>query len=264
MTFFGPGRDKLLQISSEGFVIATDLNLEIAKGNISDHLPVEKFGRNPDVDSAAVEDVWDGGGVWVPPTVARVHDLASTNNNDTDGGTGARTVQVYGLDASGELANEIVTLAGTANAATAGTYSMIHRMIVRSAGTIEANAGDIKATAQTDSTVTAQITTGNSQTLMAIYQIPSDKTGYISSWYASMNRNNTTGAADIRLMVKPPGEVYQVKRVRGLVGAGNSSFDQKFDFPTPVAASSIIKVGAGASADNTDISAGFAVLLEDN
>jgi hypothetical protein len=137
-------------------------------------------------------------------------------------------------------------------------------MIVRSAGTLNTNDGNITATAQTDATVTAQITAGNAQTLMAIYQIPSDKTGYITSWYSSMNRNVTTGSADIRLLVKPPTEVYQVKRVRGLVGAGNSAFDHKFDFPLPVTASSIVKIDAGVSADNTDISAGFAVLLEDN
>lgn len=264
MSFFGPGSSRIIQTSDDDLIIASNPYLETARGQISTLSPVEKFGRNSDVDSAAVEDIWDGGAVWVAPTAARVHDLASTDDTDTDGGAGARTVEIYGLDANGELASEVVTLAGTANAATAGTYTMIHRMIVRTAGTVNANAGIITATAQTDSTVTAQITTGNNQTLMAIYQIPSDKTGYICSWYASMNRNVVTGAADIRLLIKPSGEVYQVKRIRGLVAGGKSDFDQRFDFAIQAPASAIVKMDAGVTADNTDVSGGFAILLEDN
>jgi hypothetical protein len=162
------------------------------------------------------------------------------------------------------LQNEIVTLAGTAIAATAGTYSIIHRMVVRTAGTINQNVGTILATAVTDATVTAQISPEQNQTLMAVYQIPSDKTGYLMSWYSSMNRSVTTGAANVRLLVKPPDEVFQVKSVLGLVGAGGSHFQMKKTLPLSIPASSVVKVDADVSASNTDISAGFEILLEDN
>jgi hypothetical protein len=261
---FGPGEARKITITDNEMLIATNPFLETSRGELSGYSGVEKFGRNDDVDSGAVEDVWDGGGVWVAPTQARVHNLASTSANDTSAGSGARTVEVFGLDASGLLANETVPLSGTALALTGGTYSMVHRLIVRSAGTLNTNEGTIKATAQTDNTVTAQIQPGNGQTLMAIYQIPSDKTGYITSWYASMNRNVTTGAADVRLLVKPPGEIFQVKRVRGLVGAGKSDFDHEYDFPLKVDALSIVKIDADASANDTDVSAGFSILLDDN
>ncbi len=48
--------------------------LEIAKGNVPGHSTVNKFGRNTDIDTAAKEDIWDGGGLWVAPTQARKHD----------------------------------------------------------------------------------------------------------------------------------------------------------------------------------------------
>lgn len=44
--------------------------------------PLTKYGRNLDVDSGSVpEDVWSGGGIWVPPTAARVHTLTGSANN---------------------------------------------------------------------------------------------------------------------------------------------------------------------------------------
>jgi hypothetical protein len=164
---FGPGEARKITITDNEILIATNPFLETSRGELSGYSGVEKFGRNDDVDSGAVEDVWDGGGVWVAPTQARVHNLASTSANDTSAGSGARTVEVFGLDASGLLANETVPLSGTALALTGGTYSMVHRLIVRSAGTLNTNEGTIKATAQTDNTVTAQIQPGNGQTLMA-------------------------------------------------------------------------------------------------
>lgn len=261
---FGPGVAGKLQITDDELLITTNPFLETSRGAISGYDKVDKFGRNSDVDTGAFEDIWDGGATWVAPTAPRVHNVTSTDASDTSAGAGARTVQVYGLDADGLLQNEIVTLSGTAIVATSGTYSMVHRIVVRSAGTIAQNVGTIQATAVTDATVTAQISPEQNQTLMAVYQVPSDKTGYLMSWYSSMNRNVTTGAADVRLLVKPPGEVFQVKSILGLVGAGGSNFQQKKVFPLSITASSIIKIDAQPSANDTDVSAGFEILLEDN
>ena len=44
--------------------------LDVAKGNR--HAFEHVVGRNVDVDIAAAEDLWDAGGVWVPPTTARL------------------------------------------------------------------------------------------------------------------------------------------------------------------------------------------------
>jgi hypothetical protein len=54
--------------------------LTIAQYNVSGMKHVNKFGRNPDVDAA--EDIWDGGGLWVPPTAARTHALVSSSAQD--------------------------------------------------------------------------------------------------------------------------------------------------------------------------------------
>jgi hypothetical protein len=58
-------------------------DLLIAAGLIRGLEHVNKFGRNPDIDTATdPEDIWDAGGLWVPPTAARVHNIASSSAND--------------------------------------------------------------------------------------------------------------------------------------------------------------------------------------
>jgi len=58
-----------------------DPALEIAEGTANGHSPVLKFGRNP--STAAGDDIWSAGGVYVPPTQARLHDVVSTSTADT-------------------------------------------------------------------------------------------------------------------------------------------------------------------------------------
>jgi hypothetical protein len=61
-----------------------DFMLEVAKGNVPGHSHINKFGRNSDIDTATdPEDIWGAGGLWVPPTASRTHDIASSSANDT-------------------------------------------------------------------------------------------------------------------------------------------------------------------------------------
>jgi hypothetical protein len=60
--------------------LENDFLLEIARGKVPGLSCINKFGRNSDVDAS--EDIWDGGGLWVPPTAARLHNLASGSTTD--------------------------------------------------------------------------------------------------------------------------------------------------------------------------------------
>lgn len=62
----------------------TDFFLELGKGNVPGHTLMAKFGENPDID-LGFETIWDAGGVYVPPTQARLHNVAS--NLAADAGT---------------------------------------------------------------------------------------------------------------------------------------------------------------------------------
>jgi len=242
-----------------------DTRVAIPRGLVGGHSVILKFGTNPDVDLAATEDVWDGGGIWVPPTVARIHEIASSDGNDTSAGTGAQTVQVQGLDASGDFQEEEITMNGVANVLTLSSYSMVHRMFVLTAGSGGENAGDITATAQTDATVTAQISAGFNQSQMAIYQVPTGKKGYIYAYSGSINKGSgAASASNILLFMKPSGGVFRLVHLMGLVQDGTSHMKHNFSWSIEVDAGSIIKIQASASANNTSISAEFDLLLVDD
>lgn len=180
-------------------------------------------------------------------------------------GVGAQTIRVYGLDASYVLQEETVALNGVDNVNTANTYTMIHRLEVLTAGTAGRNAGAIGATAATDGTVTASITIDMNQTLMAIYQVPSGKTGYITSWYGDIFRQG--GAAklcDVFLMSKKFGGVWRVRGAGPLETDAGPQFQRSYTPYKKMEAKEYVKVVADPSAVAQDIGAGFNMILVDN
>jgi len=246
-----------------------DFYTAVAKGDIPGHSMVHKFGRNTLIDTATdPEDVWDGGGIWVAPTAARTHDIASGNGADAAAGLGAQTIRVEGLDSAGVLQGEDITMNGVTNVPTASTYTMIHRMYVLTVGATGTNVGVITATAQTDATVTAQISIGGfNQTLMAIYRIPSDKTGYLMCFWGSVNGGNA-GGADVNLVLEADNSadgLYRVQFTTGLNSDGTSHFEHVYRAPVKYDASQTLKMNVEqVSANNADVSAGFDILLVDN
>ena len=175
------------------------------------------------------------------------------------GGTGALTIQIYGLDENYDEQNETVNLNGTTSVNTVNSYTMIYRMIVRTAGSGGQNAGDITATAATDGTVTAQITATYNQTTMAIYQVPRKKSLFIRSYYLSTN--DATGSTNILLYVKPFGEAWQLKHIIGTKASGNSAFTHVFSPNFKIEEKSLVKISANTTVDNKDVSAGFDSVL---
>ena len=78
---------------------SSDFGLQIARGLISNMLPINKFGRNADID-VGTEDIWGAGGTWVEPTAATTVAVVSSSASDASAGTGARTITVNGLNGS--------------------------------------------------------------------------------------------------------------------------------------------------------------------
>lgn len=222
---------------------------------------MDKFGRNPDIDTGTdPEDLWDGGGIWAAPSTACKHNVASTDSNDNATGTGAQTMQIFGLDADHSEQTEIVSLDGTNNVPTEYLHIMIYRKIVRSAGSNGANIGTLTATSQADGTVTAQIAPGNNKTLMAIYQIPGDKIGLLSQYYVDINESSGPGRVSFDLLIKPINEVWQVNHHRG----GDTRIPHKFTYPRPILPKSLVKLGnLIVTNNNSDVSGGFEILLVD-
>ncbi len=245
--------------------------LEVAAGNIPNTSSVNVFGRNLDVDIAASEDIWSGGGTWTAPTQARTHDIVSTDTNDDGGpaGTGARTVKIYGLtDWSTAEVTETITMNGTTNVSTSNSYVIIHKMEVTASGSSGPNIGTITATAQTDSTVTARIEPGIGQTEMAIYGIPSTQSAYLVKIHGSILDAATGDECNYTLLHAPFPDteetVFLTKMSIGGRANGSTSMQYGFKPYNKLPGPGILKLQATVDADNQDIGAGFDLILVNN
>ena len=170
-----------------------DFYLAVAKGDFTGYTKVSKFGRNPNVKSADYETIWDGSNFYPWPTAAETLNVVSSDANDTSAGTGARTVEIEGLNSNWNVLTETVSMNGTTNVTTTNSFLRVYRARVVTAGSTETNAGTITMTNTTSSNVIAQISVDNSgfgQTLMACYTIPAGKTGYLISLDFSSSKDN--------------------------------------------------------------------------
>lgn len=189
--------------------------LQVSRGQIAYHHDLHKFGFNPDVDDA-LETVWTEGGLYSYLAAATVLKVSSSSTADDSAGTGARTVQLFGLDANYDEINETVTLDGQTAVNTTKSYLRINRMIVRSAGSGATNAGVIYAgtgtvTAGVPANKYATIAVGDGQTLMALWTVPAGYTLYVSQTDVTVATTQNNKYATVSLVARPLGEVFQVK-----------------------------------------------------
>ncbi len=245
------------EIDNKPRVSAMPYTFDIAEGNVSDHVPLNKFGHNPTV-AATLETVWTGSNLYPWITVADQLEILSADTDDTAGGTGARTVELFGLDADYVFIGETVSMNGTSVVTSTLTYFRIYRAIVRTAGSSGWNEGIITIRDQDTDTARALIAAQKNQTLMAIFTVPAGNTGFITSWYVGAIANKDT---EFELYIRPEGEVFQVKRNIHLIGM---AYSNNFDFPEVVNEKSDIEIRAMSSGGGGDVSAGFFMWYEEN
>ena len=189
--------------------------LQVARGQISFHKDIFKFGFNPDVDNA-LETVWAEGGLYVYLSAASVLKVSSSSTADTSAGTGARTVQLYGLDSDYNEINEVITLNGQTSVNTTQEFLRIDRMIIRSAGSGGTNAGVVYAgtgtvTSGVPANKYATVAIGDGQTLMALWTVPAGYTAYVYQTDITLATTQNNKYATVHFVARPFGEVFQVK-----------------------------------------------------
>lgn len=249
--------------------IATDIRLDEASGRHADRSTILKFGYNPDVAASTEEDIWEGGGFYTGwlTTASTVRVAAGGNSADTDGGTGAWNVKVYGLSATGVAQTSTLTLAGaSASAASSEVYSRVYRMQVTLGGALGYNVGDIVLEAVTGSYVMAKIgrtaassPIGTGQTAQAVYTIPAGYVGYVRRVSATVGGSK---AATVRWWERPPGG-YCRRRWRIAPQLVGQYTPPEFGVPAgPFAAGTDLWVSAvGPSGSGVAIAATFDVVL---
>ncbi len=256
------------------FIEDFNIDLEIPAGLLgAEYISVNKFGRTTNLDSGAANatDIWDRAStsadrIWTPLTTADTIDLGYSGN-DGLANTGARKVHIYGLDANWDMQDEEISLTGTARSV--GSYLRVFRMKVTEWGSLQQNENDIRGFGTASGTDVAQINAGNNQTLMAIYTVPNGYTAFITQYYCSVNRASPSNVSfDIRLLVRPSADVtnngYQVKNVRGMYINQNHLEHNFSPYLKVEEKSDIVMRGTDCTDNNTDVSAGFDLILIDN
>lgn len=261
-------------------VQSSDPALDIARGIVPGIDHVNKFGRANNIDDGVETDIWDRANtvddvdIWVAPTTARIHALASSSASD-DGapaGVGAQVVRVFGLETWDDAETfEDVILDGLTPVNTGNSYVIIHRMQVVASGASGPNVGQIEATAAVDGTITAQIGAGNGQTLMAILGIPSIQTAFVTGIYAT-TLTSAQGQGEfvaIKGRVNPAPDSFPQNFNNafafGLGGAASTAQQFIFNPYARIAGPAIFKIQAeGINGDDIPVAAGFDVIRVDN
>lgn len=190
----------------------SDFLVEVALGRVAGHSFVHKFGRNADIGTSE-ETVWDQGGLYSYLASASILKISSSDADDTSAGTGARTIEIFGLDTNHVEINETITLNGQTAVNTVNEYLRIFRGIVRTGGSGGKNAGDIYAgtgtvTAGVPANKFLKVIVGKSQTLMALFTVPANKTALCIQMMFSSGSQKAT---ESMLYIRPENEVFQVK-----------------------------------------------------
>jgi hypothetical protein len=193
--------------------------LQVSRGQISWHEPLNIFGNTTSLGSTAFGPLWEGltgaGGAYAYPASAVIMTIASSSASDT-----AVTIRINGLGAGYVLQSEDVALNGTSNVLTTKSFFRINSM-----QTILGNAvGNV--TAINGGVTYARITAGNGNTQMSLYTVPAGYTFYQTYYQADTNTSVTSGAY-VRL------RTYTVDNPKGgvITALNQTAFVQQLSIP---------------------------------
>jgi hypothetical protein len=231
--------------------MAEDFYLKVAQGEVGGHTFINKFGANFDVDTGTdPETIWSQGGLYPWASLATASTLTMVSTEDAD----TSNVEIQGLDANYNLLTETLTLTGTTPVVTVNAFLRVFRIIYNHTGV---NAGDI--TASVGGVVVAKVDAGLGQTLMCVYTIPANYTGYLVQLSATAQKNKD---AQIRLLQRPVNTSFKIVHMAE-VFEDSYKYDPKI--PIVLAEKTDIDfVATEAEANNTRITGTFEILLVSN
>jgi hypothetical protein len=180
--------------------------LQVSRGQVVGHTPINIFGFSNAVGSTALGPLWEGltlsGGAYAYPSTAAPLVLVSDSASDTS----ALSIRIEGLGAGFVPLVETIALNGTTNVTTTNSFLRINLMTT----TNGLNVGNV--TAKISSTTYAKINAGIGQTQMSIYTVPAGYTFYLSyvqadasigftssnyMKYAEYNKDNVNGEINL-------------------------------------------------------------------
>ena len=241
-------------------------DLAIARGHSKGYKSLYKFGYNPDVDGDE-ETIWSQGGNFNYPTGAVTMFVSSTSANDANGGTGANSILIQGLDENYDEIEETVLLNGQTQVATQKSYLRLYRAFVTLAGTGGTAGGIIyvgssgATSGVPNTTVYANLHLGN-QTQIAAYTVPAGYTLYLNdiNFTAALSQANKT--ATCTFVSRDFGS--NVFRSRFINVLQSNQLITKFEYPQPYYEKTDLECRVSTNTSNNAIGASFQGVLIKN
>lgn len=220
--------------------------VSVQRGLVDNFSGIQKFGYNPAVGTD-FETIWSAGGLYTYPTTATTAVATSSNTGDDNGGT----VHIYGLDSNFDLADEVITIGGSASTT---SFIRIFRSVLTNANTGVSNVGVITITV--NSIPVSTIVEGYGQSLQCNYTIPRNHNAYLMSFDVGTSKQKEVEA---KIMARPiNGNTFQTK---AYVTSFGTPFRKEYQVPEFLTEKTDIEVRAKADA-TTAISAGFELFIE--
>ena len=222
--------------------------LAIQKGLVNNFSGVQKFGLNTAVGSGAFETVWDGDNIY---TYAPSSGTATATSSDT-GSDNNGTVKIFGLDSNYDLAEETLTIGGSAGTV---SFSRVFRALMVNANTGNTNVGTITITVSSTSVALIRPTYG--QSLMCVYTIPRNYKGYILQLDLGSSKDLEN---EIRFITREidNGNSWNTK---AFITTRGGFVEKNYHVPIVLPSKTDVEIVAKASATSS-VSAGFELILE--
>ena len=221
------------------------LGLAIQRGLVNNFSGIQKFGYNDSV-STSFETIWENGSLYSYPTTATTAVATSSDTDDNDS-----LVHIYGLDSNYDLADEVITVGGSASTT---SFIRVFRSVLTNANTGVVNVGKITTTV--NSLPVSIVDVGYGQSLQAVYSIPRNYRGYLMSIDVGTSKQKEVEA---KFMQRPlNGNTFQTK---SLITSFGTPIHKDYFVPEILSEKSDLEMRAKADA-TTSISAGFQLILE--
>ena len=241
-------------------------DLAIARGHTAGYRALYKFGYNPDVNGDE-ETVWAQGGnyPWIDSAVTMF--VSSSSANDTNGGTGANTILIQGLDEDYNEIEETVVLNGQTQVATQFSYLRVYRAFVTLAGSSGTSGGTIYIGSSgatggvPNGTIYANLGLGN-QTQIAAYTVPAGYTLYLDDINFTAGISQAGKVATCSFVSRGVGS--NVFRTRFINVLQSNQLITKFEYPQPFTEKTDLECRVRTDSSNNAIGASFQGVLIKN
>jgi len=228
---------------------------------------IEKFGANLSVGSD-LETIWEPGGIYEYLTTASVVSAVSDEAGDTaPSGTGARTIELQGLDSNYNTITEIISTGGTGGGTpSTQQFLRIFRALVRTAGSTGTNEGNILVKAGSTTVIsigthgTGSNKEGFGQSQTSVYTIPAGKTGYLTQWSVGSSVYNSGVQAYFKVSEVNDGPILRTKDIMFL----NNYSIKDYKVPLQLPEKTDVEVRAYDNSTGIPVSTSYNIILVDN